>query len=128
MVEVSSVGTSRKQSLMLKRPLQTKIITWVQQQAADYETTTEFIVNFIKKSFNHGNDICTALRDLSPLEQDNWKVSMKFSESNDSYTRDQENKQYEMEFCLDYEEYKRRVNHHNNNHIKAYAMIWERCR
>jgi hypothetical protein len=53
-------------------------------------------------------------------------VSIKFSESDNSYIRDQENKQYEMKFCSDYEEYKRRVNHFNNNPIKAYAMIRER--
>ena len=32
-----------------------------------------------------------------------------------------------MEFKSDYEEYKRRVNTYDNNMIKAYAMIWERC-
>jgi hypothetical protein len=52
---------------------------------------------------------------------------MKFSKSDDSFMRDKENKHYEMEFRLDYEEYKRRDSHYNNNLIKAYAMIWERC-
>jgi flavorubredoxin len=66
-------------------------------------------------------------RDLTPVNQDKWKVSMRFSKSDDSFTRDQENKQYEMEFRSDYEEYKRRVNRYINNLIKAYAMIWERC-
>ena len=31
------------------------------KQAADFETTTEFILNHIKKTFNFGNDIATAL-------------------------------------------------------------------
>jgi hypothetical protein len=67
------------------------------------------------------------LRDLKPVDQDKWKVSMRISKSDDSFTRDQENKQYEMEFRSDYEEYKRRVNSYINNLIKAHAMIWERC-
>jgi hypothetical protein len=96
-------------------------------QAADYETTTEFIINYIKKTFDYGNDIGTALRDLTPVDHDKWKVSMRFSKSDNSFTRDQENKQYEMEFRSDYEEYKRRVNSYINNLIKAYAIIWERC-
>jgi hypothetical protein len=50
---------------------------------------------------------------------------MRFSKSDDSFTGDQENKKYEMEFRSDYEEYKRRVNIYNSNLIKAYVMIWE---
>jgi hypothetical protein len=33
-------------------------------QAADYETTTEFIVNYIKTTFDYGDDIGTALKTL----------------------------------------------------------------
>jgi hypothetical protein len=71
-------------------------------QAADHETTMEFIINFIKKTFDYGNDIGTALRDLTPVDQDKLKVSMRFSKSDNAFTRDQENKQYEMEFRSDY--------------------------
>jgi hypothetical protein len=31
------------------------------KQAADYETSTQFLINHIKKTFNFGNDIGTAL-------------------------------------------------------------------
>jgi hypothetical protein len=65
-------------------------------QAADYE------INYIKKTFDYGNDIGTALRDLTPVDQDKLKVSMRFSKSDNAFTRDQENKQYEMEFRSDY--------------------------
>ena len=41
--------------------------------------------------------------------------------------KDQESRQYEMEYKSDYEEYKRRVNVYDNNLIKAYAILWERC-
>jgi hypothetical protein len=66
--------------------------------------------------FDYGNDIGKALRYLTPVDQDKWKVSMRFNKSGD--------KQYKIEFCSDYEEYKRRV---NNYSYKPYAMIWESC-
>ena len=34
------------------------------RQAADYEGTAEFIINHIKKSFDHGNDIAETLTTL----------------------------------------------------------------
>jgi hypothetical protein len=34
------------------------------KQAADYETTTKYLINHIKKTFPFGNDIATALEDL----------------------------------------------------------------
>jgi hypothetical protein len=36
-------------------------------QSADNKTIIEFIVNFIKKNFDHGNDIGTALK--TPIKQ-----------------------------------------------------------
>jgi hypothetical protein len=39
-------------------------------QAADYETTAEFIINCMKKSFDYGNDIGTSLKKLSVTDSD----------------------------------------------------------
>ena len=36
--------------------------TGSRKQASDYETTTEFIINYIKGEFNYGNDIAESLR------------------------------------------------------------------
>ena len=95
-------------------------------QFSDFEVTTEFVVNHIKKTFEYGNDIGSALKELKPIDTEKWRVSMKFSDSTDAVVRDQENRQYEMEYKSDYEEYKRRVNVYDNNLIKAYAILWER--
>ena len=43
----------------------------------------------------------------------------KFSRSTETSQRDQENKQFEMEFKYDYEEYKQRLNTYDNNMIEA---------
>ena len=38
------------------------------KQAADFETTTEFLINHIKKTFNFGNDIGTALENYEEFD------------------------------------------------------------
>ena len=35
------------------------------KQASNYESITEFLINYIKKTFNRGNDIAKALKDWS---------------------------------------------------------------
>jgi hypothetical protein len=52
---------------------------------------------------------------------------MKFSMSSDELVKTQENKQFELEFQADYDELKRRMNIYENNQVRAYAVIWERC-
>jgi len=58
---------------------------------------------------------------------DTWKVKLKISDAADPAVREYENKQYEMEFKLDYEDYRERVKAYKLNQSKAYALLWERC-
>ena len=43
------------------------------KQASDYETTTEFLINHIKKLNDYGNDIGTALDKLESIDTATWK-------------------------------------------------------
>ena len=38
------------------------------KQASDFETTSEFLINHVKKTFDRGNDIAEALRTLLPQD------------------------------------------------------------
>jgi len=38
-----------------------------------------------------------------------------------------EEKQFEYEFKDDYAEYKKQILTYNDNKVKAYALLWERC-
>jgi hypothetical protein len=46
------------------------------RQASDYEMTTAFLINQIKKTFSHGNDIATALDQLKPFDFTSFKPSL----------------------------------------------------
>jgi len=96
-------------------------------QASDYESTTSFVINYIKKTFKKGNDIATALKKLEHPDTDEWRVKLRKSEAEDEETREAENEQFRMEFKSDYEKYQARVDTYNENLVKAYALLWERC-
>jgi hypothetical protein len=94
---------------------------------SDYESTTEYIINYVKKTFDYGDDIGTSLKELCLVNKEKWKVEMKFSDATNIFQKEQQNRQVEMEFKSNYEEYKRRINALESNMVKAYALIWERC-
>ena len=45
------------------------------KQASDYETTIEFVINYIKKIYNYGNGIATTLESLELLDT-SWLITM----------------------------------------------------
>ena len=49
------------------------------KQASDYEITTEFLINHIKKTYEYGNDIGSALEDIKPIDTTSWKPKMQVS-------------------------------------------------
>ena len=66
------------------------------KQASDYETTTEFVINYIKKLYDYGNDIGSALETLEPVDTSDWRPTMKFSSDEDETIRKNEDRQYEI--------------------------------
>jgi hypothetical protein len=53
------------------------------KQASDFETTSEFLINYVKKTFDRGNDVAEALpvRILEPTDTEKWKPTLNFSVS-----------------------------------------------
>ena len=97
------------------------------KQASDYDTATEFLINYIKKMYDYGNDIGTSLEELQPVETMTWKPKMQVSEDKDATVKALEDKQFEIEFKADYDVYRKRLQILENNQTKAYALLWERC-
>ena len=78
------------------------------KQASDFKTTSEFRINHIKKTFDRGNDIAEVLRTLAPQDVDLWKATLKFIGSSDATVAKQEDRQLEIEFKADLDEYMKR--------------------
>jgi hypothetical protein len=97
------------------------------KQASDYEMTTEFLINYIKKTFDYGSDIGRALKELKEVDTNPWRPTLNHSSDTDAAIQAIQNKQFEMEFKADYDAYRKRVLALENNKTKAYALFWERC-
>jgi hypothetical protein len=74
------------------------------RQATEYKMTTEFIKNHIKKEFDYGNDIATALDNLQEFRI----TILLISDDEDESIRSQEYKQYEFEFKEEFSAYMKR--------------------
>ena len=97
------------------------------KQAADFETTTEFLINHIKKTFNFGNDIGTALENYEEFDISVHKPTLQTSNSTDDDIKTAENKQFEIEFKAEFDAFMKRKQSLETNMSKAYAFLWEQC-
>ena len=93
------------------------------KQASDFETTSEFLINHVKKTFDRGNDIAEALRTLLPQDTELWKPVLGFSNDANEVVAKQEDRQNEIEFKANLDEFMRRKRMYENNLVKAYALI-----
>ena len=79
------------------------------KQLADYDTTTDFIINHIVKTFTFGNDIGIALSTKKPYNMDQHRPSL--LQPDPKLTKDLQEyytKQYDMEFKAEYDAFMKR--------------------
>jgi hypothetical protein len=81
------------------------------KQASDYEMTTEFLINYIVKTFEYVNDIGQALRELEYPNPDSWKPTMQQSmhlgnDPDNEAQRAFENKQFNFEFKSEFDDFR----------------------
>jgi len=103
------------------------------KQASDYVTTTQFIINHIKKTYDQGEDIAFALENLSERDLKKFQPTLQAVTVASTATGQEKadaavlNEQYKMQFQVDYDKYKERVEAYKDNKFKAYALIWGQC-
>ena len=102
------------------------------KQASDFEITTSFVINHIKKTYENGIDIANALKNLQEPNTNMWKPELEVSlivgdQPAAIQARADENRRFEMEYKQEYSNYTDRLSKYKSNMIKAYALLWERC-
>ncbi|KAL7564336.1 hypothetical protein ACA910_007188 [Epithemia clementina (nom. ined.)] len=99
--------------------------------AADYEVTTRFLMNWIRKNYEYGEDIASSLEDGAMVDASKWEPTLKRSSNpGDSKTKEQvmtENKQSEMIFKEELTRYFKQKEILSTNTVKVYAFLWEQC-
>ena len=97
------------------------------KQAAKYKITSEFIINFIKRTFHRGNDISETLRTLKLQDTTLWMPKLKISSSENEDQKKTENRQNEIEYKALLDEAIKRKDKYEQNLYKVYAVLWEKC-
>jgi len=130
----SNTNTSKSNTVKQKKTLADHVYyVGSAKQASDYLMTTQYIINHIKKTYDQGEDIAFALentheRDLKKFQPTLQKITLPSSASaQDKAEAEVLNEQYKMQFQVDYDKYKERVEAYKDNKFKAYALIWGQC-
>ena len=97
------------------------------KQASDYKITSEFIINYVKMTFERGNDIGEALQKLELENTDLWKPTLRRSTNDNETEAALENEQIKIEFKSELDEYMKRKRVYEDNQVKAYSLLWARC-
>jgi hypothetical protein len=97
------------------------------KQAADYETTTQFLINHKKKTVSFGNNIGTALETESEYNLDIHKHTLTFSKEKYDDKKEATNKKLEIEFKEQFSVFMKRKQSYETNTLKAYAFLWGKC-
>ena len=79
------------------------------KKASEYENAVEFMINYIKRTFDCGNEIAETLRTLKTQNTDNWMPTLKMSIAKDQELVKRENRQFELEYKAKLDEAIKRV-------------------
>jgi hypothetical protein len=83
------------------------------------------IINHITRTFPFGQDIAYSLEHLEEYNVLQHKPTLIRSESYDEEIPEMENKQFQIEFQAEYDNFRKRKQHYETNVFKAYALLWE---
>ena len=97
------------------------------KQVAEYKIVAEFIINYIKRTFEMGNDIAETLRALSIQNTNEWMPKLKGSNAEDEEVKLLENAQNQIKYKTLLDQAVERKNKYNENMHKAYEFLWEKC-
>ena len=93
------------------------------KQASEFVTAKLFLINYIRRTFDMGEDIALALENYKELDLDAIAPKINVSRSKDDEVKAAESAQYAEQCKVDYDYHKARVVRHKANTSKANALI-----
>jgi hypothetical protein len=75
------------------------------EQTADYQTTTNYIMSHITKTFEFRSDIAFTLKNDKPYDMDKHKPKLQSSKAKPDEDKAVESRKFEMEFKSIYDAY-----------------------
>ena len=78
-------------------------------------------------NYEMGRDIGMALENLSPFDFEAVRPRLNISFEANEAKRKAEDRQYELDYNIDYKAHKYRITKYEENLVKAYEFLWDRC-
>jgi hypothetical protein len=97
------------------------------RQASDYEKTTDYQINHVRKTFSFRNNIGMALENLEEYDMLLHHPTLQVSTLTDAAAKAAEDKQFEIEFKAEYDGYMKCKQELETNMSTAHAVLWEQC-
>eukprot|EP00978_Attheya_sp_CCMP212_P025156 scaffold80465_cov41-Attheya_sp.AAC.3 len=87
---------------------------------------SEFIINYIRKTYKYSSDIGNALENLQPMDRTKEKPNLKTSLATSVEEKSADAQQFSMEFRAHYDQWCKRIHMYEDNCTKSYVLMWER--
>ena len=97
------------------------------KQASDYEKTTEFLINYIKEEYTHGNNTAESIRNGRYSYTLEWYPKLEISMEMDPDRKKIMDIELQMKYKAQLDATIKRETTFESNKTKAYLLIWERC-
>ena len=102
------------------------------KQASDFIIVNEYLINYVRKNYEHGGDIGTALENMDHYNFAALLPTLQMSaitgdEPAQVADRTRENRQFELQYNVEYKAYSHRVDIYDQNKSKAYSFLWGQC-
>jgi hypothetical protein len=97
------------------------------KQSSDFSVFTKTLVSFIRRTYDHGDDIAKALETKLETDLSTLMPTMQRSMSKDDATKAHEDEQNKIVFTGKIAEHMKRKAAYIINTTKAYALIYEHC-
>ena len=93
------------------------------KQASNFKVSSESTLNYIKHTFERGNDIAESLRTLSKIDTQVWRLKLEMSKSKSATVKEVENEQFELEFKAKLQGSMKWTTVYEENLYKAYVFF-----
>ena len=97
------------------------------KQASDAIVVTKYLINHIRETYTHGDDVASTLETKQPFDFDSIMPVLKMSIAATDTVKERENKQYEMLYTAEINNFVERKALYDSNMGNAYALLFGRC-
>ena len=97
------------------------------KNASDYLVVTQYLINYIQRTYTNGEDIALALEKKQEMDFTALQPSLQASSATDAAVKALEEKQFEILYKAEVNAFVQRKEQYNANKGKAFALLFGQC-